>query len=455
MAIRGQRFHIDLDSDDETEPQKPAAKARQAGYLFNLVKDVQERVPGAAEARPPSPPRLKSSATGFPAHRKRDRPSVFKQGVGKKPTSDGITQTVNHSNAANGISQGFSKPNASSIVPPVGPAVGQGEDGKTERQRISDENNQKLAQMSEAEIVEARQELMSGLNPSIIEALLKKANIDDRPTDPEPKSIPTPTEDPLTKPKPPKKTVTFKDPEPILPPSTQHQPPSPTNPSAQPEPTPSDHFAHEALDPSSPSFLSSLHARYFPNLPTNPATLAWTSPLPPSDPSNTPYSPAASSLPASAVRFDFRGHLLPPRLSAQIPPTMGLHHHSSAPGSAGYTIAELGHLARSTFPSQRCIAMQTLGRVLYRLGRGDFGREVADEVGKEGDVDEEGGEDEDGEEGGEALCEALWNEVAKERIHDILMEAAGENGEKGNRSVWVIATEAVWLWQKGGGRTLK
>lgn len=99
--------------------------------------------------------------------------------------------------------------------------------------------------------------------------------------------------------------------------------------------------------------------------------------------------------------------------------------------------------------------MQTLGRVLYRLGRGDFGREVADEVGKEGDVDEEGGEDEDGEEGGEALCEALWNEVAKERIHDILMEAAGENGEKGNRSVWVIATEAVWLWQKGGGRTLK
>ena len=53
--------------------------------------------------------------------------------------------------------------------------------------------------------------------------------------------------------------------------------------------------------------------------------------------------------------------------------TAGLHHHGAAPEDAGYTIGELAHLARSTVPAQRCVAFQTLGRVLYRLGRGEFG----------------------------------------------------------------------------------
>lgn len=89
--------------------------------------------------------------------------------------------------------------------------------------------------------------------------------------------------------------------------------------------------------------------------------------------------------------------------------------------------------------------MQTLGRILFRLGRGDFGEEVV-------------AEEEDGEEGGGgALCEGLWNEMEKGRVIDGLVEAAGGAGEfkGGNRSVWVTATEAVWNWRKGGGRTLK
>jgi len=72
--------------------------------------------------------------------------------------------------------------------------------------------------------------------------------------------------------------------------------------------------------------------------------------------------------------------------------------------------------------------MQTLGRILYRLGRGDFGRE------------------------GEDLCEGLWKDMEKGRVIDNLVEVAGGDGTRGNRSIWVMATEAVWLWRKGGGR---
>ena len=452
--MRGQRFHIDLDSDsdDDTGHPKPRTEAPQAASFFNLVKDVQERTP-SGEVKPPSPPRLKGSATGFPAHRKRDRPSAFKQGIGKNPKSKGITQTEAVTKSAAPKSHIAYNPNGQSTDTAAELISGHKEDGKTERQRISDENDQRLAEMSQKEIEEARQELMSGLNPSIIEALLKKANLDDGAVGSDSISTPPPAEESISRPKQAKKTVTFEEPqEPDLIISNAPQPhePSPCSPSKPTPsglPTPSEH-----LDPSSPTFLASLHSKYFPSLPVDPSTLSWMQPLPPS----SSYTHNTPSLPPSALRFDFRGHLLPPRLSAQLPSTMGLHHHSSAPGSAGYTIPELAHLARSTFPSQRCIAMQTLGRILYRLGRGDFGEERAEEGDSDGAEEGEGnGGDGEIEEGGGALCEGLWNEIERERVIDGLVEAAGGDGERGNRSVWVTATEAVWLWRKGGGRRLK
>ena len=35
---------------------------------------------------------------------------------------------------------------------------------------------------------------------------------------------------------------------------------------------------------------------------------------------------------------------------------------------AGYTLGELAHLARSTLAGQRCLSIQTLGRILHKLG---------------------------------------------------------------------------------------
>lgn len=159
--------------------------------------------------------------------------------------------------------------------------------------------------------------------------------------------------------------------------------------------------------------------------------MAWMTPIDPKAEKESVYSATQESFTPSSLRFDFRGHLLPPRLSAQISQTKGLHHHAHAPSSAGYTIPELAHLARSAYAAQRCIAYQTLGRILYRLGRGDFGRE------------------------GEDLCEGLWELMDQGRVVEGMVAAAAKGEEGGNRSVWVTATEASWLWRKGGGRKWK
>jgi hypothetical protein len=186
------------------------------------------------------------------------------------------------------------------------------------------------------------------------------------------------------------------------------------------------------LDPSDPSFLENLHTKYFPNLPADPTKLAWMAPIPTHGSvadQESPYYPAHEAIPASALRFDFRGGILPPRISRAMPSTKGLHHHGEAPEAAGYTVPELARLARSAFPAQRCIAFQTLGRLLYRLGRGEWG-------------------DEDSE-----ITKGLWRCVEEGKVIQTLQEAASaEGGHQGSK---IYAVEAVWLWQKGGGKVWK
>lgn len=71
------------------------------------------------------------------------------------------------------------------------------------------------------------------------------------------------------------------------------------------------------------------------------------------------------------------------------------------------------------------MAYQVLGRMLYRLGRGDFGPR------------------------GSELQEGLWACVEKERSIEIMMSEA--NRTVGHVSAKSYATEALWLWRKGGG----
>lgn len=439
MAIQGQRFHINL--DDGVEDAHPYnGEKLTAGFNVGLVGDIKERV-ASSDPKPPKPPRFKSSESGFPAHKIRTGSSKFTKKQGNRPEDTNRIGRPHHSESQSSLQH------TAGVIPDSNGA-GSATNLDLKDPSIDQENKQRLAEMSDQEIEEARQELMTGLSPSLIEKLLKKASIDEGQADSS-NELQTAKKSPSERANKPVKKVTFDNPEsissnasdardemsswdpdapPAQPPPDLH--PASSYPSSLPQP-PNIHFPNPPqapdLDASDPDFLSALHSTYFPNLPADPSTMAWMAPLGPEVEEDSSYSPSQDSHPVSALRFDFRGHLLPPRLSTQISSTKGLHHHAHAPSSAGYTVPELSHLARSSYPAQRCIAYQTLGRILYRLGRGDFGQE------------------------GEDLCEGLWQLMEQGKVVDQLVEAAAK-GDSGNRSIWVIATEAVWLWRKGGGR---
>ena len=446
MAVRGQRFYINLDSDLEPDAVHSSASVQLPALNRHLVRDIKERT-ALPDAKPPANPTFTSSETGFPTHKIRTGPSRFRQT--RESQVKESSQIRRHA-----------EPN---IAPPpplsqLGSRDGNGSAASGQQidvpstlmdASIDQENKQRLAQMSDEEIEDARKELMGGLSSSLIDKLLRKANIEEGRNDSrfgmdqyqhEGKKHPREMtfgkakaeQEPVLISKPAKLSSPFLDPD--APPV--HPPPDLWPASQTPLPPPPQmHFPQAPkppdLDPSGPNFLSALHSKYFPSLPSDPSTMAWMSPIDPKAEQESVYSPAQESFTPSSLRFDFRGHLLPPRLSAQVSQTKGLHHHAHAPSSAGYTIPELAHLARSTYPAQRCIAYQTLGRVLYRLGRGDFGQQ------------------------GEDLCEGLWALMDQGRVVEGMVAAAANGEEEGNRSVWATATEAIWLWRKGGGRKWK
>ncbi|SMY28689.1 unnamed protein product [Zymoseptoria tritici ST99CH_1A5] len=463
--IRGTKFELNLDDDDDDQQRTvlPAA----------FVGDVLERKPAAPKA--PSMPVLKNR-NGFPEHKKRvPGESRFKQ----KQNAAAAGKTSSPSDAPNPHSlDGESEGTARSWE-------------EEEKSRIDAENRQKLAEMTSEEIEEERRELMSSLGPAMIERLLKRANVADGSEEVDlskPMGWKEGEEDdevvvkegghdesPLTGPVKSKtsKTVTFEEPPPSAPVSQNDLPSDSSEPSAQQvlsdaqhsesqhpdsqhpnsqHPPPSTiHFPQPvqppSLDPSSSTFLTDLHTKYFPSLPSDPQKLEWMQP----SPSPSPYSPSAPALSPDQIRFSFRGELIPPSQAATIPVTLGLHHHGDAPEAAGYTIPELAHLARSSYPAQRCIAFQTLGRILFRLGTGEFGfpeMEAEREAVKEGRGEVEGkGE----------LARGLWREVERLKVVEGLVEEAeGRGVDKGRHlSARTYATEAVWLWRRGGGRRWK
>ncbi|MCJ1224150.1 hypothetical protein MMC12_000794 [Toensbergia leucococca] len=455
MAVKGQRFHIDLDHDVDDEKYHrslatPTSVSASVSAL-NIIRDVEEHSPSLHLKSSPPTSTNGSSVNGFPIHKKRSRPSTFKQRRRDAPMRP--TQELEYARPVDSPqlpSSGRHEQDAS-----VGSAAGSHDQRElTGSRSIDEENRKRLATMSAEEIEQEREDLMAALSPSLIERLLKKANIDEGRTDID--EALRPTEARQSPKKPFAKRVTFEAPEDPPPPHTK--PEEGQNPLATPDDEslippidfpsisspmtssapPRIHFPSPlpvpALDPSDPDFLESLHSEYFPDLPSDPSAMAWMAPLPTKDSpadKDSPYNPSQASFPPSSIRFDFRGRLLPPRLARQISTTKGLHHHGSAPEAAGYTIPELAHLMRSAFPSQRCIAYQTLGRLLYRLGRGDFGDE------------------------GEELCTGLWICVEKGRVIDGLVAEAGREEGTGNRTCRITATEAVWLWRKGGGRKWK
>jgi hypothetical protein len=421
MSIPGERFDLSLDDLDsllggngEFGEDEIGADEAMAPPVMNFVGDIVEKP--SSSAAPSLPTLPQPTPSGFPAHKKRipKNPSRFKQRAQQQQ-------------------QQLPEP-------------------KTEREQISEENERRIASMSAEEIEEERRELMSKLSPALIQRMLNRADMDEAPpsTRPEPKEEFT-APAPATAAEKPTGARPDPIPKPYKAPSVSEAPsasrassissnkpfydpddaaPSIYDPSLFPEPG-SYHFPKAPqpapeIDPASPEFLQSLHEKYFPELPADPSKLAWMRPVSEREDMSC-YHPSQSELLPSALRFDFKGELLPPRKAREISTALGLHHHADAPTAAGYTVPELARLARSSFPSQRCMAMQTLGRILYKLGTGYYGVPEI-EMG-------------------------LWKCMEEGRVLEGLQEAANAKG--GHMSVKAYATDALWLWQKGGGKKVR
>ncbi|SCU95487.1 LAFA_0G00672g1_1 [Lachancea sp. 'fantastica'] len=202
------------------------------------------------------------------------------------------------------------------------------------------------------------------------------------------------------------------------------------------KPAGSDVPEFESLDINDPDFDSKLHEKYFPDLPKEADKLAWMKPAPQRAHSDVIHDVAQ-------CRFDFDGNLVPPDRGVDTTKN-GLHHHADNPELAGYTIGELQHLSRSTFPAQRCIAIQTLGRILYKLGKQSYAQLVPE-------VDA----DTYTEMGGTAavlnhIYGMFWDLCKSHLVIESLTEAADEIKTQ-NLSVRNYAIDALWLWKEGGG----
>ncbi|KAM9912315.1 hypothetical protein OXX69_002672 [Metschnikowia pulcherrima] len=216
------------------------------------------------------------------------------------------------------------------------------------------------------------------------------------------------------------------------------------------EPEPEVHFPrpkvareNPELDLNDPNFFDNLHEKYFPDLPKETSKLAWmTTPM--------PKHKISSYDAIGGMRFDFKGNLVELDDKSQDTPThLGLHHHAENPQLAGYTLAELVHLSRSVVPTQRCLGIQMLGRILHKLGAHKYNiMPIVDEDNSDGVLQEASSEVMAQFEG------MMWDLVESLRVVESLTEASDEKRTR-NLSVRNYALEALWLWKQGGGRPEK
>ncbi|EAT80377.1 hypothetical protein HBI56_188380 [Parastagonospora nodorum] len=447
---RGERVNLNFDTGavEKLESEDDYQSAQPTFPTF--VGDILERE--SAPANAPVAPSLKANVNGFPAHKKRTpRVSAFKQQRAAKEQQAAT--------AANSTSQ--DAPKTRNV----------GFDLSNEKKSIDEENNKRLADMSAAEIEQERQELMSSLSPALIQKLMARSNIEEGsnerdlfPVEPAPSST-TNAAEPKTK-APNAKKVSFaasEDKEDVAPASAATASSTTSTSTSQPTTSSTQDSIHfptprqpPDLDPNDPSFLKNLHEKYFPNLAYDPSALSWMAPIDPSD-TSSPYHPSQTALNATELRFDFKGTLLAPSIARSIPSDRGLHHHADAPEAAGYTIPELAVLSRSAVPAQRCMAYQTLGRILYRLGQGEYGvekgRQDIDQpvqVAKDPGVEESDEDEDDEADVGSAMASGLWSCIEEGRVIETMTEEA--NRTKGHLTARTFAQEALWNWRRGGGR---
>jgi hypothetical protein len=199
--------------------------------------------------------------------------------------------------------------------------------------------------------------------------------------------------------------------------------------------------SQDDLDINDPEFYDKLHEKYYPDLPKETEKLNWmTEPM--------PSKIATTYESISDMRFDFKGNLIEiDDKSKDIPTYHGLHHHAEDPQMAGYTLTELARLSRSVVPGQRSVAIQTLGRILHKLGKHNYNILPVSEESTE----ESAAFDENIRDLVSNFENMMWDLIDELRVVDSISEAADEKKTR-NLSVNNYAVEALWLWKQGGGR---
>ncbi len=99
---------------------------------------------------------------------------------------------------------------------------------------------------------------------------------------------------------------------------------------------------------------SDLKERYFLDVPTETRKMEWLQP------------PIASSSSDTSVRFDLSGTALSENAKIDLPSNLGLHHHGTSPGLAGYTLEDVIYLCRSAVSSQRIAMLGVLAKLIAR-----------------------------------------------------------------------------------------
>ena len=195
---------------------------------------------------------------------------------------------------------------------------------------------------------------------------------------------------------------------------------------------------YEELDINDPKFNDKLYEKYFPDLPKNPKQLEWMKPVSSDD---VPLEIEYDSL--ESVRFDFMGNIITnENVQRYVGENQGLFNHSENPELPGYTLSELAHYLRSTFPGQVCIACRTLGRIIYKLGTLKYQVQEQD--------DEDHNNINVNNSGNEGLFEIeCWKLLSKLRVVELLQKYASD--KERNLSVKNYAIDALWLWKKCNG----
>lgn len=227
-------------------------------------------------------------------------------------------------------------------------------DSAGETKRIHEENQAKLREMSQAEILEEQKKLLSQLDPRLVEFVrsCKAQSIHSSASPSKPPQGESRTEG-----------------VPLDNVSRESDSPKAAVPSQRPQVEEMEEEAKEGKSPPPSPAAIDEHVPVKPKKEwvhmnvVEPEKLKWMKDLP------APRKKGTNK--AMQARFDFAGALIPP--TEDLPTHLGLHHHGEEPERAGYSLRELFLLSRSQLTQQRSLALSTLASILTKARGEGYG----------------------------------------------------------------------------------